>query len=366
MISINRDSVDSRMIEWIRFPMIVLIVLIHTRFTNNQDDFAYYLGTILSEMLPYIAVPLFFFISGYLFFAKYEHFGQKEYFIMLKKKSKTLLLPYILWNAIGYYVYGFFIHFTDKIHPWELYKIFYATDNTIIETSLFGYKFVSLSTPYVGPLWFIRDLMIMMIISPIIWFVIRKLKMWSILFFIMIYYLKLGVPIVGFGLASLCFFSLGATFSINGKSLSKICGTIKTPILVSYLILFAFCSWMNIINHSSIYIYTLKTLMLFLGIISLLMIACRCVKRRECSKIRSLGETSFFIYAFHTLFIFYSTQHLTDIIDKLPIIGCTISYILLFSIRLFVSLFFFYALRKYCPRALSILVGGRIRKTNEN
>lgn len=225
MVALNRDSKESLALDWVRFPLAALIVLIHTAFTDDRGDIAFYLGKMISENLANIAVPTFFFISGYLFFARYERFGRQEYLKMLTKKARTLLLPYIIWNAVVY-LYMMISHLhTDgtfgDIMPWELHKIFWAQNDGYVTTSPFGYQFSLLCTPVCGVLWFIRDLMVAMILTPIIWYVVRKCRLWSIILFLIPWLLNIGIPIKGFGLVALCFFPLGATFSICGKDIFR-------------------------------------------------------------------------------------------------------------------------------------------------
>ena len=84
--------------------------------------------------------------------------------------------------------------------------------------SVFGYEFSILSSPSaIGVMWFIRDLMVAMVLSPIVWWIVRRMRMWSLVVFFLPYILYIGVPVQGFGLAALCFFPAGATFSICGK-----------------------------------------------------------------------------------------------------------------------------------------------------
>ena len=52
------------------------------------------------SLLTEIAVPYFFIISGFFFF-RISYYEKNNYFKMLKKKAKTLLIPFIFWNIVG-------------------------------------------------------------------------------------------------------------------------------------------------------------------------------------------------------------------------------------------------------------------------
>lgn len=156
-------------------------------------------------------------------FAKYEKFGLNEYKVAMRKKFVTLAIPYFIWIAFVYYGYGLYSGQTSQfsISPSDLYKVFWAESEGFVATLFFGYKFSILSSPSgLGVLWFVRDLMVTMLLSPIIWWIVCRCKMWAVILFLLPYLLFIAIPVKGFGLAALCFFPIGATFSICGKNIS--------------------------------------------------------------------------------------------------------------------------------------------------
>ncbi len=361
MVIITRGSKESLAIEWMYFPLAALVVLIHTPYTNDQFDFSYYLGTFLSVNLAQIAVPAFFFLSGYLFFAKYERFGYTEYVSMLKKKTLTLLLPYLIWNFIGYYVYGLTNNFSSDIRPWELYRIFWNASDGYVATSIFGYKFSILSAPGgCGVLWFVRDLIVAMLLSPIIWLIARRFKIWALIIFLLPWILKIGIPIDGFGLAALCFFPLGATFSILGKNIFIYLSTWGKTISVSFIIMFFVCYYLCLNGNVP---QLLNKFLILLGIMFMCVLAYRGGSNdSKCSRrIRHLGECSFFIYVFHTLFVFYPMRFFIDPLTTLPFIGNTLAYLTAFLLKIGICVGVYYAMKKMTPSLLGYMVGGRIK-----
>ena len=77
-----------------------------------------------------------------------------------RKKSTTLLLPYIIWNLI------FFITFSlDKDYTvYEFIKGFWFLPRRGITGVL--------TQPWDGPLWFLRDLMVIFLLTPVIIFIL--------------------------------------------------------------------------------------------------------------------------------------------------------------------------------------------------
>lgn len=104
----------STIVSWLRFPMAVLVVYIHLTpqqspiFTPisgidwtmlNCDNVYSILGVMINNITA-VAVPFFFFSSGYYFFIPHK-FSKEIYVRKIKKRAKTLLIPYILWNIIA-------------------------------------------------------------------------------------------------------------------------------------------------------------------------------------------------------------------------------------------------------------------------
>ena len=101
----NEDRLQSRVIDFLRFPMAVLVVLCHCKtlfgITGGPAPAGQGVQLFLAEVLPHIAVPAFVFFSGYLFFYRTE-FSMAVYGQKLKRRAKSLLLPYVIWCTIGF------------------------------------------------------------------------------------------------------------------------------------------------------------------------------------------------------------------------------------------------------------------------
>lgn len=85
----------------LRFPLMVCVVLIHVKVPNQEE---YLLVDIFDryvvESFVRIAVPLFFFISGFLFFCRVNEFGKSEYWNKLKKRVKRIFVPFVFWGML--------------------------------------------------------------------------------------------------------------------------------------------------------------------------------------------------------------------------------------------------------------------------
>lgn len=361
MINLARESRTSRVLGVIRFPLAALIVFIHTSFSSEDGDLSYYLGNLITGCIATIAVPAFFFISGYLFFAKYHTFGWHEYVLAMRRKFMTLAVPYVLWIGIVYYGLGMLTGFKNGPEPWNLYQIFWAESDGFVAKSIFGYSFSILSTPAaLGVLWFVRDLMVAMLLTPVFWFVTKRLRLWSVALYMIPYLFFIAIPIKGFGLAALCFFPIGATFSICGKDIVEVAARWKVWIISAFLVLLLIKYGMDVMQMR--YHRVLGQLLIIVGIAATVVIGGHIVDRYHGLSmwLYTIGETSFFVYVGHALPVFIVLDKYIQHFQGIPYIGFTLYYFIWCSLRIAVVVGLYYGLKRLCPRLLSVMVGGRV------
>ena len=197
------DKQLSRVINLLRYPLAVLVVMCHCGFLDGGGAAVQIL---FSETLPHLAVPLFLFFSGYLFF-KEGCFDGKLYQSKLKSRLRTLFLPYIIWSTICFaiavaqgQVTPTILHYVEGLWDTALWE-----DGMVFSRNLPGY-------PVNMPLWFIRDLMILAAISPLIWFLLQMTKGWGILM-IAVWWFPAHDKFFGFGADSFSF-SLWVRYSL--------------------------------------------------------------------------------------------------------------------------------------------------------
>ena len=112
-----------KVFDWLRFPLIAGVVFIHSfgipfdyealDFLNLSGIDCYNLFRVsISKVLAHVCVPTFYFISGYLFFKGLETWDVEKYKQKLKRRVKTLLVPFLIWNTISilYAIKGKLLH----------------------------------------------------------------------------------------------------------------------------------------------------------------------------------------------------------------------------------------------------------------
>ena len=325
--------------------LIFFVLLLHSYYIEAKE---FTIANAVQEIagtngLTGVAVPMFFLISGLLFFKGVNHVN--DCLPKIRKRVRSLLVPYVIWNAIFVLWYlilqnlpgvGGFINndIVGKVLTQDIGSDIYEL----------------LWKPVNFPLWFLRDLMIMVVVSPVLFYLIK--------------YLKWGAPLLVL-LVSPCvnlhvspFFLLGGCIAIHSnleKIDSKLVGggimTIATLIYFGNAITRLFTEY----NHP--YVSFIVYLCGVIFIWRLYDMICIFSVRKPVFLHKILGY-SFFIYLFH--------EPVFNIIKKvnLRILGeYEWSLILLYFmnpiILCVISVAVAKLMQKFIPKTYSVLVGGR-------
>jgi len=175
-------------ITLLRFPLMMLVVWIHAWSLSYEVTSSKYLLSfdssvgesiltrLFSNTLARAAVPMFFIISGFLFFLSNEPFNRPLYLRKCNNRIYTLLFPYLIWNTL-FIVLIIIIKMIPMFH--FLFDGGQYTINDIDPLSLFslytGFH-RDMGQPIMYQFWFIRELIIVTILSPVIFVLISKLS----------------------------------------------------------------------------------------------------------------------------------------------------------------------------------------------
>lgn len=341
------SSTISKTIANIRFPLMLGVVLIHNILIEPQEAirqgmcFVAFFIELMSHKLVAPCVPLFFFISGYLFFMKFgDKFSAIDYYAQLKKRVRTLLIPYIFWNLV---VLGYFA-FLHKIVPSLINPEF----NNVYQFSTMEWIRSLWDFPGGQPIcyqfWFLRDLMLAVIISPII-FVANKYGRWYLLALLVALYICNSTLFPH--QMMLTFFSLGAGFAIHRYDFVAIASKCVIPSVIVFMILTIVAS-LNLNGGGG------KGLTVITGAIVFLWIASRF---RLINGV--FAESGFFIYAFHGFPILFMSRLIVSILhpnNTIMWLGC---YIGCFVTIVLLSIVLYFVMKRFLPKFTSIITGGR-------
>lgn len=361
------ESLLSRTISYLRFPLIVGVVFIHSNMlvVNIQGTVVRYdrwpivafVMKLFSSVLADVCVPLFFFISGFLFFY-YSEFSRESYLKKVKKRVSTLLVPYFIWNFVA------FIILLIQVHP-KVVRFFPLLKDYRVDIMSFLSSFwvtnlpIQMSgpaNPINTPLWFVRDLMVLVLFSPIIWWFIRKTGIVFIVLLGVIWFFTLG-EFVGFpGLChqSLFFFPLGAYFGIKHLNFVEMSNKI-TWILYVYIAIAILDASYNDLQYS----YYIHQISILVGMVAAVCLSSSLLNKGKVQVNTFLSGASFFVYALHNLFLGKMTKViLMGIRPESPLLVLAI-YFAMPLIAILVCLELNKIVNRYSPVLGGVLTGGR-------
>lgn len=345
----------------ISFILMIMVVIIHSY--NLEINFSSHSGIIkrgynsfiqdiISKGLTRVAVPLFFLISGYLFFLTIKNGTINDFLSKYKKRCKTLVLPYLLWSIFGVLIYLILqsIPFSKPFFTKEL--IYQYSTNQLL------YRIFIDPIPY--QLWFMRDLIVLIILSPILYFFVKQFKFYIISLFFITWIISFDYVV--FSSESLLFFAFGALLSIENINIQK------EQLNNKYLIFII--TWITLIIVKTILVYNefkndwliliiYKSSILF-GIISVWLFYDIRFRKRDISqtKFYLLFQYTFFLYAFHEPMLTILKKAFYFILGQSELSSFLI-YILAPFITIIVCILTGYFLKQRLPKFYLLLTGGR-------
>jgi len=232
---------DSQRIQWLRFPLMVAVVWIHMG--NDRIGlpdpagglalWEHWLRKAVSEGLAATAVPLFFLVSGYLFFWG-EPLTSVSYGSKLRRRIQTLLIPFLIWNG-GLALAIALAAQIPSLHGLVEKPAYAFVHGGALDwaKAIFGFP----HAPVVYPFWFLRDLMLVALLAPL-WQVLARRAAWLGLGILGVPWFLHAWPLPIPGGVACLFFFVGGCVALRGGSLfawdrwTPLLGTVYLVLLV--------------------------------------------------------------------------------------------------------------------------------------
>ncbi len=230
------SKVLSNKIYYATFTLAIFVIAIHVSYVDYLNpavvgyDFSFFIQRFFI-VIGDASVPTFFVISGYLLFSK---FTLKGYPKMLLNKVFSLTIPYFFWSILAFLI-------MQIIYP----LILGGTINLTFKSAIINI----LMSEDCKHLWFVRTLLVFFICSPLLYFIFKYLKKWSIVIPIVLFFVNLlyrpeysgilyWIPLFFVG-SYLAYFNVSFTSKIQSKVVS-----------ISVLLAFIFLALVFTINHT--------------------------------------------------------------------------------------------------------------------
>lgn len=349
---------QSKNINLLKGLSIVLVVFIHadvrsqlSRYMEMGTTMDVYMET-LTRILVDNAVPMFYFVSGFLFFLHKASYSDK-----FKSRIRTLVVPYLFWCFVGFLI-PFVIQRLlglERLYSGtslKLLKDFSAPDYIRMFWDIRD------GDPILSTLWFLRNLIVLVAFTPVIAWLAKHLRfMFPAMLLVTYFFFPWSVP--GFSTNGFCWFAMGAYFSVGGVNCWKSIENANTRV-ISLL-------W-SVLLVAVVTAYSIKwhyeEVMLLFRIVHFVMVYKVVVWLSGSSMERlfsTIAAASFFIYVFHEPWMGYIVQ-LT--IKELHPTGLVAYFMpLLFAA---VTMGYSYAayaiLQHMAPAFLNVITGARAKR----
>jgi len=344
---------------WKKKALVTFLLSILVFFIHNSSFYNYsnaegalsaangFLAHVVRYTLTEFSVPLYFIISGALFFRNYS---SDQYVSKLKSRVRTLLIPYLMWNVI-----------------WLLFDI--VTSYTFISNYFLGREKYELSTINVllsifhhksnGPFWFLFDLIFFVLLTPVIDFLTRT-KRRSIITITA----AVTLCLMGWGLPSQIFFQhtahvyyfIGVLVGKYGLAYFAQPSSLRMRV-VSLLVLFVYG-----IHNTFFYNHVSGPLREALLIVQFVLCSWAfwnvCDWVPDDSIAHRFSDCSFAVYAMHANLGAVITKLLYLLLPKSDYFAI-INFLLTILLTLLFVKLFCVILRKIMPRLYALLMGSR-------
>lgn len=332
----------------------ILVLYVHGFFSvSERFPFSHFIISVI-ERFSYRAInPTYFAISGFLFFLGVKTIT--DCYPKIRKRIHTVLLPFILWNIIAIFEQFIFSKLPGT-------RVFMHRDIL--------YQFLKPSGLYdffIGPasfhLWFLRDLIVYIILSPLIYWLIKRFG-----WFVTPIVLALTPPLMywqSLNHLDIAFFILGATIAIH-SDLESTRRFLSKPLVIfaSFVYLGLSAFWDFIVPEQ---FKNEGYLTLFFSICGMITVwrgydlLAHKTNIEHSRLLLTLTNYTFFIYLFHEPFLFVFIQ-----LGKRLFGGNDFSLTLLYLaspiLIILLGIICAKGIKMISPTLYAILVGGRVTR----
>ena len=374
----NKKQIDlrSQSLDLLRFPLAIAVLAVHvispqTFYVKGElIDIASMpavelLVNLVSAFIRAQSVPIYYFISGYVFFYGAE-FGFDVYKKKLKNRFHSLFVPYIVWNLLARLWMLFkslpcFASLTSGLNNIEPDFSFRAFLFSLWDNSLGVIPTSTSNTcqiyPINSPLWFLRDLMIVVLTSPLVYWFVKKLRLASVCIMLVLWFVsnlykwEYASQII----TAYAFFMWGAYMSVNKKDMMAEFGRFSSLSYVGYFGLAA--AYLVCAYIKPEFCAVLKLMNIFVGLLFAYNIAAYLIKKSICKPNKFLSSSSFFIYISHFLIYNEVLKLLFMILQPNTQIAFVLLYLLAVLACVLLLLTIFYLMNRYTPSLLKVVAG---------
>lgn len=354
------DRESSLRLNLIRFPLIVGVVYIHAmtggvalasrHIAAPESPFTEFVTNIVSQGMARVAVPLFYLMSGYLFFLGFD-WTRRNYLTKLQSRAKTLLVPYVFWNCFTLAIFALAqmipasrVYLSGRIPSIANFTFFDYLNNIFgITVNPIAYQF-----------WFIRDLMIMVLLVPLVYAALSLAPISLITLLFICWFFSIWPVAIPAAVAAF-YFCLGGYLSRNNYGLFSV-DRYGPAVVAAYIPVLVLDALIKEQPYSP-YVHKIG---IMLGVVSALYLTRFAAKSQRMRQwLLSLAAASFFVFATHQPLLTVLRKTLHVALHPSTPLGSLALHFLLPIVLIAFLVVLYRALSSVAPRFVSLVTGGR-------
>lgn len=338
-------------VDQAKFILILGVVLGHICFPDwlpaSADDMnvgVLGIRSLVHLILNRSVVPLFFVISGMLYFHGMGRLTLRIYWHKTRSRIRTLLVPYLVWNTLC------------LLLMWAEWRWCGGPGGGVWSERGVDWKELALiywASPAMGGLpcayafWFLRNLMVFVLLSPLAWVIGRS----GLVTLVVV----LACVLMGSSYWYFLWFVIGAWMGLHGLRIPRLQSSWMYLVWVPAMLYFAYVAREA---EGSMWVAGMALVTLMAGV-CVRWLASMLYARMDVLLISTCVSATFIIYGFHQMVARPVTQWWMTVTGYATLPAALATYLASFVTIVALSVALYILLRRYAPHLLRLLTGGR-------
>jgi surface polysaccharide O-acyltransferase-like enzyme len=348
----------SRKIKILSLFAIIAVVYIHANSTEPRRQLpdsviaedahiSSFVQFFIANGLTRFCVPLFFCISGYLFFQSAGAApGAMRFLEKIAKRLKTLVLPFLIWSFMGFFLTRLMLHIP-----------FYEASVPFPKAALLQFAKNMHRTPISYQLWFLVHLFILMLFGYPVFRLLKTPLVYAAFAAVFYWWLQGKIQIYFISTEALLFFMLGGFFAVRGINLNYRISRSRALALL--------WTWVLLVAVKTVLAYRwplphFHQLTVLLGLLSVWFCYDHFMQpgQRWVIRLEKTADYTFFIYAAHVPLMNTTIDSLLRYFGHTPATSLA-SFVIVPSLFIAALALIGALIRKGSPACYGVLTGGR-------
>lgn len=305
---------------------------------------------LFSDLLPAACVPIFFLMSGFLFFWRVPEWSKVVFVSKFKKRFRSLVVPYLFWITLTIALFaGMHLFLPSMINP-----DFENVPQWGMAQYLAAYWDGSGGFPISYPLWFLRNLIVMVYLAPLFYLIIYKMGVmrWLGLMATAVWYFTNSS---GTSMGLFYFYSgILLAYSID----KNLIGGGSSMRIISAVSLVAFASLIVLLMVRDDLPSVMNDVLRLTGTIGMIGLFMNFTEK-GMNLPKKLGESSFFIYLYHALPLMVLSRVLVKVLHPASAMSWIALYFVNYFLIILIGISLYIILKRILPRFTAFICGGR-------